>query len=153
MEGTFITTNEEFMKSVESITTVEQLEDASFGVIATLASAAAWAPNPKNPPFYLDLPFFNGEVLPEIEAKFSANRTMYIIDQYIPNLKRLNAIAMDAGSQDRGISSSTKKLHELLEAYEIPHRYESYEGDHLNRIAERIRTKTLPFFSEHLVFD
>jgi hypothetical protein len=60
---------------------------------------------------------------------------------------------MDAGDQDRGISGSTKRLHELLTSYEVPHLYESYEGDHLNRIAERIRTRTLPFFSEHLVFE
>ena len=60
---------------------------------------------------------------------------------------------MDAGLQDQGISSSTKKLHELLDTYDIPHMYESYEGNHVNRIAERIRTKTLPFFSQHLSFD
>ena len=153
MEGTMTTINAEFTNSVESVSTVDQLESASFGVIATLASAAAWAPNPDNPPFYLDLPFESGEVRPEIAAKFSANRTLYAIEQYIPNLKKLKAIGMDAGTQDYGISNSTKKLHELLEAYHISHDYESYEGDHLSRIAERIRIKTLPFFSEHLLFD
>jgi enterochelin esterase-like enzyme len=153
MEGTMSSTNPEFTKNVEAITTVDQLDTAGFGVIATLASAAAWAPNPENPPFYLDLPFADGEALPEIAAKFSANRTLYIIDQYIYNLKKLKAIGMDAGLQDYRISGSTKKLHELLESYNIPHLYESYEGDHLNRIADRIRTKTLPFFSEHLAFE
>ena len=153
MEGFYTATSPEFMNSVEAITTIDQLETASFGVIATLASAAAWAPNPTKPPFYLDLPFADSEVLPEIAAKFSANRTLYVIDQYISNLIKLNAIAMDAGLQDRGISGSTKNLHELLESYEIPHLYESYEGDHLNRIAERIRTKALPFFSKHLAFE
>ena len=121
--------------------------------IATLASAAAWAPNPNNPPFYLDLPFAGGEVLPEIAAKFSANRTLYTIEQYIPNLKKLKAIGMDAGLQDYGISDSTKKLHQLLYSYHIPHQYESYEGNHLNRIAERIGTKALPFFTENLDFE
>jgi enterochelin esterase-like enzyme len=133
--------------------TIDELESANFGVIATLASAASWAPNPGKAPFYLDLPFANGEVLPEIAAKLSANRTLYVIEQYIPNLNKLKAIGMDAGLQDRGISGATKKLHELLETYDIAHQYESYEGDHLNRIAERIRTKTLPFFSENLVFE
>ncbi len=152
MDGA-VTNNIEFMNSVEAITTIDQLQGANFGVIATLASAAAWAPNPNKPPFYLDLPFANGVVLPEIAAKFSANRTLYEIDQYIPNLKKLHAIAMDAGLQDYGISGSTKKLHELLDAYKIPHVYESYEGDHLNRIADRIRSKTLPFFSEQLAFE
>jgi enterochelin esterase-like enzyme len=153
MEGTMLETSQRMMESVEAITTVEQLEGAGFGTIATLASAAAWAPNPENPPFYLDLPFAGGEVLPEIAAKLSANRTLYVIDQYVPNLKKLTAIGMDAGDQDRGISGSTRKLHQVLESYGIPHLYESYEGDHLNRIAERIHTRTLPFFSEHLVFE
>jgi enterochelin esterase-like enzyme len=153
MEGTMTTVSPEFAKGVEAIVTIDELESANFGVIATLASAAAWAPNPAKAPFYLDLPFANGEVLPEIAAKLSANRTLYVIEQYIPNLNKLKAIGMDAGLQDRGISGATKKLHELLETYDIAHQYESYEGDHLNRIAERIRTKTLPFFSENLVFE
>ena len=153
MEGLSMGRNEEFMKSVESITELDQLKTAGFGQIATFASAAAWAPNPKNPPFYLDLPFENGEARPEIAAKLTANRTLYMIDQYIHNLQKLNAIGMDAGTEDRGISASTKKLHELLDAYGVSHMYESYEGDHLNRIAKRIRTKALPFFSEHLAFE
>ena len=153
MEGTMLDTPPQMMKSVEEIVSVDQLESAGFMAIATLASAAAWAPNPEKPPFYLDLPFTDGEVLPEIAAKFSANRTLYAIDQYVFNLKKLIAIGMDAGLQDEGISSSTRKLHEKLDSYEITNQYESYEGDHINRIAERIRTRTLPFFSEYLDFD
>jgi len=153
MDGTMLETSPQMMKSVEEIVTVDQLESAGFMAIATLASAAAWAPNPEQPPFYLDLPFANGEVLPEIAAKFSANRTLYTIDQYVFNLKKLKAIGMEAGLQDVGISNSTRKLHERLDSYEIPNQYESYEGDHINRIAERIRTRTLPFFSEHLDFE
>lgn len=152
MEGTTVP-NAEMMKTVEGITTLEQLDNASFFAKASMASSSAWAPNPNKPPFYLDLPFANGEVKPEILAKITANRTLYVIDQYIPNLKKLKAIALDAGLQDEGISKSTKKLHELLDAYSIPHVYESYEGNHINRIAERIQTKTLPFFSQHLSFE
>ena len=153
MEGTMMDSSPDFRKRVESISTIDQLESAGFGIIATMASAAAWAPNPNNPPFYLDLPFKETEVIPDINAKFSANRTLYVIDQYVPNLKRLKAIGMDAGTKDIGISGSTKRLHEVLESYQIPHYYESYEGDHINRIAERIRTKTIPFFSQNLAFE
>src|SRR5690606_2396441 len=126
--------------------------DASFFEIAALATSAAFAPNPQNPPFYLDLPAKDGSPRQEIINKITANRTLTTIDQYIPNLKRLKAIGMDAGTEDRGISAATQKLHEVLDSYQIEHLYESYEGDHLNRIAERIETKALPFFSEHLVF-
>jgi enterochelin esterase-like enzyme len=153
MEGTMLETSPRMMESVETVTAVDQLEKVGFGTIATLASAAAWAPNPDNPPFYLDLPFADGEVLPEVAARFTANRTLYVVDQYVYHLKQLTAIGMDAGDQDAGISGSTRRLHEHLELLGIPHQYERYEGDHLNRIAERIKTRTLPFFSEHLVFE
>lgn len=144
-------TNAELMAKLEGFT-LDQLQTASFFEIATLATSAAFAPNPQNPPFYLDLPAKNGEPRPDVINKIIANRTLNFVDQYIPNLKKLKAIALDAGLQDRGISEATKKLHEVLESYQIPHFYESYEGDHLNRIAERIRTKALPFFSKNLLF-
>ena len=152
MEGV-ISSNPATMKSFEAINTLVQLEEAPFGVMANLASAAAWAPNPENPPFYLDLPYENGEVRQDIASKFAANRILYTIEQYIPNLRKLKAIAMDAGQQDTGISSSTRKLHDMLSKYDIHHMYESYQGNHTSHIADRIRTRTLPFFSEHLTFE
>jgi enterochelin esterase-like enzyme len=144
-------TNAELMAKLEAFTP-DQLEGANFFEIATLATSAAFAPNPQNPPFYLDLPVKNGEPRQDVINKIIANRTLSFVDQYILNLKKLKAIALDAGLQDRGISEATKSLHKILEAYQIPHFYESYEGDHLNRIAERIQTQTLPFFSKNLVF-
>lgn len=144
-------TNPELMKKLETLTP-DQLQATSFFEIAALATSAAFAPNPKNPPLYLDLPAKNGEARQDVINKIIANRTLNFVDQYILNLKKLKAIAIDAGLQDRGISEATKSLHETLESYQISHFYESYEGDHLNRIAERIRIKALPFFSENLVF-
>jgi len=49
--------------------------------------------------------------------------------------------------------AATKELDQVLTDYGITHFYESYHGDHLNRIAERLQTKTLPFFSQHLAFE
>lgn len=144
-------TNPELMKKLETMTP-DQLQATSFFEIAALATSAAFAPNPKNPPLYLDLPAKDGEPRQDVINKISANRTLNYVDQYILNLKKLKAIAIDAGLQDRGISEATKNLHEVLDSYQITHFYESYEGDHLNRIAERIQTKALPFFSENLVF-
>ncbi len=144
-------TNPELMKKLETLTP-DQLQATSFFEIAALATSAAFAPNPKNPPLYLDLPAKDGETRQDVINKIIANRTLNYVDQYILNLKKLKAIAIDAGLQDRGISEATKNLHEVLDSYQITHFYESYEGDHLNRIAERIETKALPFFSENLVF-
>jgi S-formylglutathione hydrolase len=143
----------EMMKNVEALKTDDEVKSQSFFVLATLASAAAWSPNPKNPPFYIDLPFRDGEPVPEVQARQSANATLVMARQYIPNLKRLKAIGMDAGTKDTGISAATKELDKILTDYGVAHFYESYDGDHLNRIAERLQTKTLPFFSEHLSFE
>jgi S-formylglutathione hydrolase len=141
------------LKRLETVKTDEDVKNQSFFGMAMLASAAAWSPNPKNPPFYLDLPLRDGEISPEIMARQHANATLVMLHQYIPNLKRLKAIAMDAGTKDQGISEATKELDRVLTEYDVPHLYESYDGNHLNRIAERIQTKTLPFFSTNLTFE
>jgi S-formylglutathione hydrolase len=143
----------EMMKKIEALKTDEEVKSQSFFVLATLASAAAWSPNPNNPPFYIDLPFRDGEPVPEVQARQRANATLVMAPQYIPNLKRLKFIGMDAGTKDTSISAATKELDKILTDYGVAHFYESYDGDHLNRIAERLQTKTLPFFSEHLSFE
>jgi S-formylglutathione hydrolase len=143
----------EMMTKIQAIRTDEEVKAQSFFGLAMLASAAAWSPNPKNPPFFIDLPFRDGEIIPEIMARQHANATLVMIHQYIPTLKLLKAIGIDAGTKDTGISAATKELDKVLTDYGIEHFYESYDGDHLNRIAERIQTKTMPFFSTKLSFE
>lgn len=135
----------------ESITSVEQArgnQDAQ----GTLARAAAWAPNPNNPPLYLDLPTQNGAVQPAVAVKWAANSPVAMLDQYVVNLKRLNALALDIGLQDTLITSN-KVLVDGLTRFAIPHTFETYEGDHTNRIPQRLEEKVLPFFSRTLSFD
>jgi hypothetical protein len=117
----------------------------------TLARAAAWAPNPDNPPLYLDLPTKNGEVRPEIAVKWAANSPVAMLDQYVPNLRKLTAIALDIGLSD-GLITSNEVFVAGLRRLKIPHTYETYEGDHGNRIPQRIEEHVLPFFSQHLRF-
>ena len=143
----------ELMKKIEAVKTDDEVKTQNFFALAMLASAAAWSPNPKNPPFYIDLPFRDGEVVPDILARQNANAILTTIPQYIPNLRKLKAIGLDAGTKDVGISGATKQLDQMLTDYGIAHFYESYDGDHLNRIAERLQTKTLPFFSQNLSFE
>jgi S-formylglutathione hydrolase len=131
----------------EAIHTPEEVAKADFGTKAAFASAAAWSPNPKNPPMYLDLPYQNGEVRPEITAKWQANAPLAIIDQYISNLRQYRAIGMDAGSQDKGIAQTVQTLDRILNDYGIRHTYETYDGNHVNRIAERLEKNVLPFFA------
>src|SRR5690606_28916495 len=112
----------------------------------------AWSPNPEKPPLYFDFPIEDGEVQPLILAKWNANTPLVMIDQYIPNLRKMNAIAMDIGLQD-GLLGANQALDEVLTRYEIPHEYETYEGNHTNKVAERYETRVLPFFSRELSFE
>ncbi|MDB5247798.1 MAG: esterase [Segetibacter sp.] len=138
---------------MEAIKTFADFEKADFGIKASFASAAAWSPDPTNPPFYLQIPVKNGQLQPEVQAKLIANRPLASLDQYIGNLKQLKAIAFDAGAQDAGIAATIKTLDKELNKYGIKHTFEIYEGNHINRVGERIKQKMLLFFSNNLAFD
>jgi S-formylglutathione hydrolase FrmB len=137
--------------AAESIRSVEEAK-GNRGAQGTLARAAAWAPNPANPPLYLDLPTKNGEVQPAVAVKWAANSPVAMLDQYVPNLKKLKAIALDIGLQDNLITSN-QVLVEALKRFSVPHTFETYEGDHGNRIPQRLEEKVLPFFSNNLSFE
>ena len=146
----------EAMAAAEGIRTREQAEENAktpgFGSAVTLASAAAWSPNPNNPPLYLDLPNQDGKVRPEIVAKWAANAPLAMLDQYVPNLKTYGAIAMDVGTKDNLITTN-RRLEQALTAFGVAHTFEDYDGDHTNKVFERIEMKVLPFFASHLSFE
>ncbi len=137
----------------EQVQTIEDFEKAGFGVKAVISTAAAWAPNPQNPPFYLDLPTKDGEPQLAVLAKIAANAPLAFLDQRIDALRSLSGIAFDAGDADRSIAAATRLLDEALDRYGIAHDFEIYEGNHINRVAERIETKAMPFFSKKLAFE
>jgi S-formylglutathione hydrolase FrmB len=136
--------------TAEQVRTFADLDGASFGVKAQLASAAAWSPNPKAPPFFVDLPVRNGQVNPLVVAKWAANAPLALADQYIGNLRKMKAIAIDAGDMDEPIATTVRTLHGILDGYGLAHTFEIYEGNHVNRISDRLTGQVLPFFATHL---
>ena len=92
--------NPETEKALEAVKTPADSAKLPFGLRAQLASAAAWSPNPKKPPLYLDLPVENGTVRQDVIAKWAANAPLAFVDQYIGNLRQYTAIAIDVGDQD-----------------------------------------------------
>jgi len=143
--------NPEIEKALEAVKTPEDSAKLQFFARAQLASAAAWSPDPKNPPLYLDLPTKNGEAQPEVLAKWTANAPLAFIDQYIGNLRRYRAIAIDVGDQDR-LRVDTEKLHDRLDKYGIANSFEVYSGTHTSRVADRFQNHVMPFFSKNLCF-
>ena len=117
----------------------------------TPALAAAWSSNPNNPPTYYDLPVQDGEYKAEIGAKWYANSPLAMVDQYWTNLKKYKAIKMDIGLQDT-LLNGNRDMDALLTKLGVTHAYETYEGDHTNRVRERFEKSVLPFFSNNLDF-
>lgn len=113
---------------------------------APLAQAAAWAPNPQNPPYFFDFPYQNGELQPLVAAKWAANSPLVFVDQHAPALLGYQGIMLDVGDKD-SLEATNTQLAAALTRLGVPHGYEVYDGDHGNRIGERFVSKLLPFFS------
>ena len=131
--------------------TDEQIATAPFMVKVQFASAAAWSPNPENPPRFLDLPQRDGKPLPAVIARWAANAPLVTVNRYSANLKRLHAIALDVGTSD-SLIGGVQAFDRALSTAGVPHDFETYDGDHLNRIELRFGQHVLPFFARHLGF-
>jgi enterochelin esterase-like enzyme len=142
-------TNPENEKTLAAVKTPADSAKLPFGLRTQLASAAAWSPNPKNPPLYLDLPTKDGVVQQDVIAKWAANAPLAFVDQYIGNLRQYRAIAIDVGDQD-GLRAGAAKLHDILDNYGISNSFQVYPGTHTSAMAVRFQNFVLPFFSKNL---
>ena len=149
--GSAISFGEFGLKTLEAVKTPEDSAKLPFPARAQLATAAAWSPNPKNPPLYLDLPVKDGKPQLDVLARWAANAPLAFIDQYIRNLRQYRAISMDVGDKD-GLRNDTSKLHDAMDKYGIANSFELYQGTHTSAVAVRFQNYVLPFFSKHLCF-
>ena len=141
--------NPDTEKALQAVKTPADSAKLPFGLRAQLASAAAWSPNPNNPPLYLDLPMKDGAVQQDVLAKWAANAPLAFVDQYISDLKQYRAIGIDVGDQD-GLRAGAGRLHEALDRYGIANTFEMYSGTHTSAVAVRFQNWVLPFFSKNL---
>jgi len=133
-----------------AVKTPADSEKLPFRLRTQLASAAAWSPNPHNPPLYLDLPV--GANQQAVLAKWAANAPLAFLDQYVAGLRQYRAIALDVGDQD-GLRTATAQLHDMLDSYGIANSLEIYSGTHVSHIAFRFQDYVLPFFGRSLSFE
>ena len=146
------TTQKAFEAAVVAMHSPKDASNQPFSVRAELAAAAAWSPNPRNPPLYLDLPMRDGVVQPTVLAKWAANAPLAFIDQYIGNLRRYRAVGLDVGDQDPARDAAIQ-LKTVLEYYGIEVRFQIYQGTHTSAVADRFQNHVLPFFAETLCQD
>ena len=69
----------------------------------------------------------------------------------IESLKRYAAVKFDVGTADNLIAAN-REIDAAMTRGGITHTFETYEGDHNGKIAERLETKVMPFFSANLAF-
>jgi enterochelin esterase-like enzyme len=139
----------ELERTLAAVKTPADSASLSFFPRAQLATAAAWSPNPKNPPLYLDLPTTDGAPRPDVLARWAANAPLAFVDQYIGPLRTYRAIAMDVGDQD-GLRADAERLHEVFDLYGLANTFEVYPGTHTSKVADRFQNHVLPFFSRAL---
>jgi S-formylglutathione hydrolase FrmB len=139
----------ELEKTLAAATSPAETATLPFFARAQLAAAAAWSPNPKNPPFYLDLGTKDGTPRPEVLARWAANAPLAFVDQYIADLRTYRAIAMDVGDQD-GLRTDAGKLRDVFDTYGLANAFEIYPGTHTSKVADRFQNHVLPFFSRTL---
>jgi enterochelin esterase-like enzyme len=138
-------------KQLESVRTPDDSAKIDFKLRAQLAVAAAWSPDPINPPLYLDLPYKNGELQQDVISKWAANAPLVFVDQYIRQLRQYRGIALDVGDQDQ-LKVDAQKLHEVLDHYGLSNSFEIYPGTHTSAVADRIQNHVIPFMSRNLCF-
>jgi enterochelin esterase-like enzyme len=135
---------------IESMSEAD-LAAADFGGLAPVSTLVTWSPDPTDTGILkADTGLReDGTLDPLVNYRIAANSPTVLLPQYLPALNGLEAFAMDIGDQDFLIEPNNQFRAEL-DRFGVEYQFELYEGDHGNRIAERIRTEVLPFFGEHL---
>ena len=129
---------------------IEGVDQAGFGMRAGLASAVAWAPDPTNPPYYVDFPITeDGQVDQLVLAKWANNSPLAMVASHVGALESFDAVGSDVGTKD-GLIADDTKISEELTKFGIEHTFETYEGTHTDKIGQRFSEVVLPFFAEHL---
>jgi S-formylglutathione hydrolase len=141
--------SEQAVTEQEARMAVGSIKDAGGFNNVLQAQAAAWAANPDKPPYYFDWPWQGGESQPLIQGKWGANSPLLFVDQYVPALQSLKALALDVGDKD-SLEATNTQLDAALTRLRVPHSYEIYEGDHGNKVGLRFVDELLPFFARHL---
>ncbi len=122
---------------------------ADFGTRAALSSMVAWSPNPTNPPYFADFPIKDGKLDETVLARWANNSPLAMVASHVGALKSFRAIGSDVGTKD-GLIADDTLIHEELDRFGIAHDWATYEGTHVDKIAQRFDEVVLPFMAANL---
>jgi len=156
-KGDFSTSNPEWQTTLSFKSFDAFQSDEHYFAQAFAAMAMAWSPHASAPALYADFPVRRNKAgaldeLPAIRNLWTANLLVTLAQTHVARIRRLHAIAFDAGRNDpfTHIPLGEAELDRVLTVEHINHDFELYDGDHTSGIANRITTKMLPFFSNKL---
>ncbi|MFN2396865.1 MAG: alpha/beta hydrolase, partial [Bacteroidales bacterium] len=127
----------------------------------SVSMGRAFSPNPDNPPFFVDLPYYlidDSLVVNEPVLKlWRQNAPFEMADHYIDNLKELTALKLDWGRNDKFsfIPIQSLMFSQKLDSLGIKHYAEEYLGMHSDKLWTddgRALNSMLPFFDTFLTF-
>jgi len=103
----------------------------------------AWLPNPANPPWFADLPFYYDNGVPvadeELMKKVDQQNLLVLARCHKANLNRLKSVYFDCGENDElFMFPVNNQLHQELELMHVKHVYETYNGTHISHLYERL---------------
>lgn len=122
--------------------------------LEALALAAAFAPDPKRPDYFGDLPYRveGGKVVPNepTYSRWLAQLPEMRLDKEAAGLKTLNGFRVQYGDQDElhHIVASVPVFHQALLAHGVQHEFHHDHGGHMD--TSRFGRDALPFFARTL---
>lgn len=163
IEGDFTSDNPAWLKTIR-LTSKEQLKGRPqsldhFYQMAFVAISAAFSPNPQHAPFYVDFPYQEREGRLEKNetayARWRLKMPLYMVDENKENLLKLRGIFIDYGRKEEfsHVRITSQLFSKALAEQSIPHIFEIYDGDHVNKIRQRLETRVMQFFSNKLEFE
>jgi len=131
--------------------TEEDVANLGFFEMGAVSTLATWSPDPTDDGFLkVDTGIKeDGTMDPLVNYRIAANSPVVLLPQFLPELEALDGFAMDIGDEDFLLEPNALFRSEL-DRFGVEYDFELYEGDHGNRIRERLRENVLPFFAQHL---
>lgn len=112
--------------------------DTSWNLAAAYAKAAAFLPNPDNPPFFLALPFTRAigpDDDDETWQRWWDDDPHSLVVKYQRNLRRLALLYVDHGDNETALG--TEDFDRELVRYGISHAHWIFRGDHSEQLENR----------------
>lgn len=137
-------------KEAVRVETEEDFHDLHWRAQAFVAMGAAVTPSRDSKPFLAEFPINrNGKRNDKVWRKWLEHDLVSMVKRYAPELKSFEAIAFDCGTEE-DLLPMNLAFSAALKKAGVAHTFQKFEGNHTNQVANQLRSRVLPLFSETL---